>query len=73
MTIDTLINVLATGGQHLGDLVLWSLAEAQIDGKTLEEKWTPTGLPTELLPEPPTVEKAFTLAVQETQAGSPTG
>lgn len=69
MTIDTLMNVLATGGQHLGDLVWWSLAEAQIDRATLEAKWSPTGLAPELLPEPPTVEKAFKLAVRETQVG----
>ncbi len=69
MTIDSLINVLATGGQHLGDLVWWTLAEAQIDRTTLEAKWAPTGLPAELLPEPPTLEKAFKLAIRETQVG----
>lgn len=69
MTIDTLMNVLATGGQHLGDLVWWSLAEAQIDRTTLAEKWAAAGLAVELLPEPPTLEKAFKLAVRETQVG----
>lgn len=69
MTINTLINVLATGGQHLGDLVWWSLVEAQIDRAALAEKWTAAGLGPELLPEAPTLEKAFKLAVRETQVG----
>ena len=71
MTIDTLINVLATGGQHLGDLVWWSLAEAQVDRTTLETRWTTAGLAPEFLPEPPTPEKAFKLAAREAQVGQP--
>jgi hypothetical protein len=69
MTIQDLIAALATGGQHLGDLCWWSLAEARIDRQQLEEKWKPTGLPPELLPEPPTVEKALKVAVRECQVG----
>lgn len=67
--LKSLINVLATGGTHLGDLCWWSLADASIDRQSLESKWKNTGLPRELLPEPPTVEKAFKLAVRETQVG----
>jgi hypothetical protein len=67
--LKSLINVLATGGTHLGDLCWWSLADASIDRQSLESKWQSTGLPMELLPEPPTVEKAFKLAVRETQVG----
>ncbi|GMU61117.1 MAG: hypothetical protein AMXMBFR34_28800 [Myxococcaceae bacterium] len=64
-----LVGVLATGGTHLGDLCFWTLAEASIVRSDLESKWKTTGLPKELLPEPPTVEKAFKLAVRETQVG----
>lgn len=57
------------GATHLGDLCWWSLADASIDRQSLESKWNTTGLPKELLPEPPTLEKAFKLAVRETQVG----
>ena len=67
--LQSLINVLATGGTHLGDLCWWSLADASIDRQSLESKWKNTGLPMSLLPEPPTIEKAFKLAVRETQVG----
>lgn len=61
--------MLATGGTHLGDLCFWSLSDASIVRAELELKWKSTGLPNALLPEPPTVEKAFKLAVRETQVG----
>src|SRR5688572_7401679 len=64
-----IIDVLSTGGTHLGDLCWWSLSDATIDRTALESKWKNAGLSTELLPEPPTTEKAFKLAVRETQVG----
>jgi len=64
-----IINVLATGGTHLGDLCFWSLSEASISRTELEQKWANTSLANSLLPEPPTVTKAFKLAVRETQVG----
>lgn len=67
--LNQLVNVLATGGTHLGDLCFWSLSEASIVRTDLESKWKSTGLAKELLPEPPTVGKAFKLAVRETQVG----
>lgn len=67
--LNQLVSVLATGGTHLGDLCFWSLAEASIVRSDLESKWKSSGLALELLPEPPTVEKAFKLAVRETQVG----
>lgn len=67
--LNHLVSVLATGGTHLGDLCFWSLSEASIVRSDLESKWKTTGLPMELLPEPPTVEKAFKLSVRETQVG----
>ncbi len=64
-----IINVLATGGTHLGDLCFWSLSDASISRAELETKWAATGLPKKLLPEPPTSAKSFKLAVRETQVG----
>ncbi len=67
--LDQLVDVLSTGGDHLGDLCWWSLADASINRQSLESKWSTTGLSADLLPEPPTDEKAFKLAVRETQVG----
>jgi hypothetical protein len=67
--LNQLVGVLASGGTHLGDLCFWSLADASIVRSDLESKWKSSGLPRQLLPEPPTVEKAFKLAVRETQVG----
>lgn len=67
--LKNIINALATGGNHLGDLVWWSLTDAAISRADLETKWQSTGLPIELLPEPPTVERAYKLSVQETRVG----
>lgn len=67
--LNQLVSVLATGGTHLGDLCWWSLADASIDRQSLESKWKTAGLSKALLPEPPTIEKAFKLSVRETQVG----
>ena len=64
-------HALAKGPDHLGDLVWWSLAEARVDRITLEAIWNESGLPAELLPEPPSVEKAFKAAIKESQVGEP--
>ena len=69
MDIERLKSTLATGGEHLGDIVFWALADARIDRVTLESLWTEAGLDLDLLPEPPTPEKALKLAVRETQVG----
>lgn len=60
---------LQTGGQHLGDLVWWALEDARIARSSLEIIWTGSGLAPELLPEPPTAEKALKAAVRESQTG----
>lgn len=67
--LQSIVSVLATGGSHLGDLVFWTLSDAAINRGDLESKWKDTGLPMDMLPEPPTVAKAFKLAVRETQVG----
>jgi hypothetical protein len=59
----------ARGGEHLGDIVYWTLAEARIDRSTLEQIWAGARLAPELLPEPPTVEKAFKSAAREAALG----
>ncbi len=61
----------APGGEHLGDIVYWTLAEARIDRSTLEKIWAGAQLAPELLPEPPTAEKALKSAVREAALGQP--
>lgn len=68
-TLNNIAAALAKGGQLLGTLCFWSLSDASVSRADLESKWKSAGLPAELLPEPPTVEKAFKLAVRETQVG----
>ncbi len=71
MTHDKLKSVLKKGGQHLGDLTWWTLAEARIDRSTLEKLWTRAKLAPEYLPDPPTAEKALKSAVREAAVGQP--
>lgn len=61
--------VLSKGGQHLGDLCWWTLSDAAVNRADLEAKWKASGLPPDLLPEPPTVAKALKLAIREAQVG----
>ena len=71
MTHDKLITVLNKGGQHLGDLIWWTLSDAKIDRSTLENIWTGAHLAPEYLPDPPTAEKALKAAVREAAVGQP--
>jgi hypothetical protein len=71
VTLDKITSVLAKGGQHLGDLIWWTLAEARIDRSTLEQIWAGAQLAPEHLPEPPTAEKALKAAVREAAVGQP--
>ncbi len=71
MTLDKLTSALNNGGQHLGDIVYWTLAEARIDRSTLENIWSSAQLAPELLPDPPTAEKAFKTAAREAALGQP--
>jgi hypothetical protein len=71
MTLDKLTSALNQGGQHLGDLIWWTLAEARIDRSTLENIWAGGHLAPEFLPDPPTAEKALKAAVRETAVGQP--
>jgi hypothetical protein len=65
-------SALNTGGEHLGDMVWWQLADARIRAADLEAAWVGAGLPVELLPEAPSTERAFKHAVREAQVGQPT-
>jgi hypothetical protein len=67
--VEAIISALATGGRHLGDLVFWTLADAAVDRATFEARWQAAGLAAELLPEPPTTEKALKTAVREAAVG----
>jgi len=67
-SLEQLRSVLSAG-EHLGDMVWWTLSEASLDRATLVAKWTGAGLSADLLPEPPTAEKALRLAVRACQVG----
>lgn len=69
MTFEKLTSALNQGGQHLGDLIWWTLAEARIDRSTLETIWEGAQLGPEHLPDPPTAEKALKVAVREAAVG----
>jgi hypothetical protein len=59
------------GGDPLGDLVFWELNSAAVERSELERLWATSGLPGDLLPEPPTPEKALKVATREAQVGHP--
>jgi len=67
-SLEQLRSVLAAG-EHLGDMVWWTLNDASLDRGTLLARWTGAGLSADLLPEPPTAEKALRLAVRGSQVG----
>jgi uncharacterized protein DUF6744 len=67
-SVEQLRAVLAAG-EHLGDMVWWTLSDASLDRTSLVAKWTGAGLSADLLPEPPTAEKALRLAVRSSQVG----
>lgn len=67
-SLEQLRSVLAAG-DHLGDMVWWTLSDASLDRTSLVAKWTGAGLSADLLPEPPTAEKALRLAVRSSQVG----
>lgn len=69
MHIEKLKTVLAAGERHLGDLCFWALETASIERTDLEQLWASAGLSTDLLPNPPSAEKAIKLAVRDAQAG----
>ncbi len=69
LELEKLKSVLAAGGAFLGDLLFWTLEDAEIDRPSLVQSWKSEGLSEELLPDPPTPERALKLAVREAQVG----
>ena len=69
MTVELIRSYTHTGGTHVGDLLWWTLADARVTRSTLESVWANAGLAENLLPEPPTPEKALRAAVREAQVG----
>lgn len=69
MSFTELRSILSQGSHFLGDLVWWSLADAQVERGNLESYWHDAGLPPELLPEPPTVDRSLRCAVRECAVG----
>ncbi len=69
MSLALIRSHLQTAGEHVGDMVWWTLEDARIDRAHLEEVWTTAGLSTAFLPEPPTPEKALRTAVREASVG----
>lgn len=69
MSFDLIRKTLPITGEHLGDMLWWSLADARTDRLTLESLWARANLPMELLPESPMAEKAIKTAVREAQVG----
>lgn len=61
----------STGGEPLGDLIWWSLAEARINRTDLENIWAGAQLLPSFLPEPPTAEKALKAAGPRATVGHP--
>ena len=71
MSIERLKHALNSSGEHLGDLVWWFLSDASINRVELESRWKHSQLAADLLPEPPTAEKALKSAVKECSSGHP--
>jgi hypothetical protein len=59
----------APGGEHLGDLTWWTLADARVSRADLEQVWTAAGLDSAHLPEEPTPVKAMKLAARAAAIG----
>lgn len=57
------------GGPHVGDMVWWTLADADVERQALVLAWQTAGLDPDLLPEVPTPEKALRAAVRAAQTG----
>ena len=67
MTVELIRSYTHTDGKHVGDLLWWTLADARVTRSTLESVWANAGLAENLLPEPPTPEKALRTAVRGAQ------
>jgi hypothetical protein len=69
MSLSLIRSHIQTAGEHVGDMLWWTLENARISRDRLEEVWQSAGLSMSLLPEPPTPERALRTAVREAQVG----
>lgn len=69
MNVTAIRRYTETPGEHVGDLLWWALEGARISRQDLEQIWSDAGLSTELLPEPPTAERALKTATREALFG----
>jgi hypothetical protein len=69
MSLSAIRQHLQTAGEHVGDLLWWTLEDARITRSRLEAVWNDAGLSPSFLPEAPTAEKALKTAVREAQTG----
>lgn len=69
MDLEQIKKELSAGGEHIGDMLFWALADARVDRAALEATWLGAGLDACFLPEAPTAERALKLAVRESQVG----
>lgn len=53
MSLDKLTSVLNQGGEHLADLIWWTLGVRRIDRSALEAIWAAANLAAEFLPDAP--------------------
>ena len=60
----------SANGEHLGDVIWWTLSSADVKRSVLETKWLAAGLDKEFLPEPQTPDKAMRLAVKAAGVGA---
>lgn len=69
MGFETIRSYLSTEGDHVGDVIWWTLADARIERSRLEAIWAAEGLSPDHLPEAPTPERALKAAIRECQVG----
>jgi len=69
MSLSVLTQHLQAAGEHVGDLLWWTLDDARITRSTLLAIWAEAGLAPNHLPEPPTPQKALRAAVREASVG----
>jgi hypothetical protein len=68
MTLERITSALDKGGEPLGDLVGWELADANTPVHQLKDRWSQEDLDPALLPEAPTPRKALKVAAQRVNA-----
>jgi len=69
MTLELIQHSLASSGEHIGDIVWWTLSDARLTHSRLTTVWHSHGLSPDLLPEEPTDEQAFRRAARSCQVG----